>query len=318
MTTLYIIGNGLGLFHKLPTDYTDYHQYLISNYPDVAKAFNSFPFVTEYQGQDASRWSSIEQSMELAYDEFLENALSWYPLDLSEDNPGWDDPAFFISTETEFLLPFTAAALHDWVASINLNNASNDVLFDDDSAFVTFNYTELLEKRYRIPRNRILHIHGSLDDRSSAADSGTPHSHNLQFGSPANDPQILEQELEQTYGKDDYYGAYIKPCVIELEKACHTARKKLSDNYDTLMQFLENWRITGICIFGHNCSGIDFPYYKDIILPRYRTVPWRIITYGLASCEEAKSFLHENGVSSYQVIDDKGMSVVDARLSGKS
>ena len=55
------------------------------------------------------------------------------------------------------------SAFRDWVNSIDINNCSRieDYKFTEDNFYLTFNYTETLERIYDIPSTQICHIHGS-------------------------------------------------------------------------------------------------------------------------------------------------------------
>ena len=61
--------------------------------------------------------------------------------------------------------------MFQWVFHIS-NNELNDLCplfnFKKSDEFITFNYTEVLEKTYKINSKKILHIHGSsLDNEGS-------------------------------------------------------------------------------------------------------------------------------------------------------
>lgn len=42
MPALYIIGNGFYLFNGLKTRYSDFHQYIIGNYPDLENSIEEY------------------------------------------------------------------------------------------------------------------------------------------------------------------------------------------------------------------------------------------------------------------------------------
>lgn len=74
-----------------------------------------------------------------------------------EDSPDW----IFRPVLDEFLEEF-----RNWVDSININDAEKVLDLPMECRYLTFNYTETLERVYSIPESNILHIHGSrLSDK---------------------------------------------------------------------------------------------------------------------------------------------------------
>ena len=74
--------------------------------------------------------------------------------------------------------------------TISLGDKKTDIeeLILPEDYFITFNYTLTLEELYNIPSNHILHIHGKIDDNNE-----------LEFGSFANDPKNVLNELNNKY-----------------------------------------------------------------------------------------------------------------------
>lgn len=303
MTALVILGNGFDRFHKLPTDYGAYRKYLKANNWRVLSDYEEFPFLSEEEGD---RWSNVEKTLTLtSYDECVDDALGAYPLDLFADNPGWNDPAIWISTQTAFVKDFTGDLFLRWLRTIDVTKAEGEVLFPEDSVFVTFNYTTTLEDRYGVPASRILHIHGSVSD---VADSSA-----IQFGSPYNDPAKVGSDLKKQYGDDDYYGAMIRMCVLALEQYCEAGGKCLSSNYQALCDHISKWEIDRVIVFGHSFDGVDRPYYDDVLVSRLGKLPWTFVTHDEDSVWNAACFCRSAGIEDYSVVSNKDMSVVDLR-----
>lgn len=341
MAVLYIIGNGFDLFHELPTAYCNYKEYLKDEYPSLVKEYESFPFLMD-KINHADRWTDIESSLELDYEDCLEDALHAYPLDLRQDNPGWNDPQISLDVQTRFIKDFTGELFFKWISSIDIERAKGSVIFNPDAVFITFNYIETLEKRYSIDDSEILHVHGSVRDVEVNAflqcDIGTVASAHvpedwdgldvdlyrdetnnqiaksvIQFGCPNNSPDKLREELERIYKDDDFYGAYVEPCVKVLEDFCEHAGKDITANYPQLMQFLDSFNIDRVCIFGHSFDGIDYPYYADVFLPRYRNLPWIFVVHSPRGAKAAVRFCSENGIDCCRVIRNANTNTVDVR-----
>lgn len=341
MTTLVIVGNGFDRFHELPTGYENYRAFLLSNYARLVDDFECFPFL---DNDGPERWSDVEKTLTLAYEECLEDALGSYPLDLSADNPGWNDPTICIEGQTGFINDFTGELFFRWLLSVDVMQAENEVVFPSNSVFVTYNYTTVLEDVYGVSKSRIFHIHGSVDDVERDAllqnDYGTVPAvvipddwdgmdveiardeHNqseissvIQFGSPSNDLIQVRRDLEKRYGREDFYGAMIETCVAALERFCEAASKCLSRNYKALEEFVGRWNIDRVVVFGHSFDSVDRPYYEDIFVPLLGDRPWTFIVYSDKGAQKAEDFCYEAGIGDFAFLSDKNKSVVDLRRS---
>ncbi len=339
MTTLVIVGNGFDRFHNLPTCYKDYRDFLLSNHKQLVTDFENFPFL---ENDGPERWSDVEKSLTLAYEECLEDALDSYPLDLTADNPGWNDPTIWIEAQTDFIKDFTGELFFRWLLSIDVMQAENEVVFPSDAVFVTYNYTTVLEDVYGVPRSRIYHIHGSVDDVERTVllqnDYGTVPTvaipedwdgmdvkifrdvHNqseipsvIQFGSPYNDSIQVRRDLERRYGHEDFYGAMIETCVVALERFCEAGSKSLSRNYRALEDFIARWEVSEVFVFGHSFDSVDRPYYEDVFVPVLGDKPWTFVVYGDNGVQRAEDFCLETGIDDYAFLSDKNKSVVNLR-----
>jgi hypothetical protein len=87
-----------------------------------------------------------------------------------EDAPNW----IFKPVLDEFIEEFK-----NWVDSIDITNIKKIRDLPLDSKYLTFNYTETLEKVYAIPKSNILHIHGSrLSDKEYIIGHDNPRNPN--------------------------------------------------------------------------------------------------------------------------------------------
>lgn len=333
MAILFVLGNGFDLYHCLPTRYVNYKSFLEKNHPGVADDFESLPYLYPAQGCDL--WSDVESSLTLDYEECLENALSSYPLNLGDDHPMWDDAAIWIDTETGFIDDFMGKLFHEWLCTIDVSMAKNFVIFPSGSLFVTFNYTRTLEKRYGVDNADILHIHGCLQDVNadvfSLHSTGTTFQEraieerdgfgvqpvldmkgqgatgsSIQFGSPFNSGETVRRELEQRYETDELYGGHIDLCVDFLEHFCEVAGKNLNANYAPLSDFVDSRLIQAVCVFGHGFDGVDEPYYSNVLVPKFKKIPWTFVVYDEVSGNNVSHFCENTGLRTMQSSPTEG------------
>lgn len=293
--TLLIIGNGFDLYHDLATKYSDYRNWLLDHDKQVVTDFASFDYAKECleresgpyfkfgsTEEDDRRWSSLEESLGIEWDDLCYETLEHTYPNLTDDNPGWDDFWIELQVRLEYLKKLTRGRFREWVESIDVSKAKPVLELPDTASFITFNYTPTLEHVYSVRPDRILHIHGSVLNKDAL----------LQFGSPDNNPFELQKVLEDKYGVDDFYGATIQQGVTVACDRCADTWKNIEGNYDVLNHFLDTFaKIDTVIIMGNSFDKVDKPYYRDVLAPRYRDAEW-------VFCE------HESNGDKHYDIDD--------------
>lgn len=260
---LVIAGNGFDRHHGLPTAYSDYEVWLQASYPRLHDEFIGFEYLLRHG--DTELWSTLEDSLGVDWDELCGDVLSATYPNMADDNPGWDVFWVELKLRLEFLGMFTCDRFYEWVEGIDVGSVRPCLRLPDDAAFVTFNYTPTLERVYGMSADRILHIHGSVLEKDSP----------LQFGSPNNRPEDVIAVLEGKYGMDDLYGASIAQGVYVAADSCAGTWKNVSGNYGALKRFLKRFSgIEAVIIMGNRYDGVDKPYYRDVIAPSVRDAEW--------------------------------------------
>jgi len=304
---LIIIGNGFDLYHGLSTSYSDYRDWLLDHDERVVADFESFDYATECLLHESSlscktssmeegdrRWSSLEESLGIEWDDLCYEALEHTRPDLSEDNPGWDDFWVELQVRLEYLKKLTRDRFREWVESIDLSKAQTVLNLPGTASFITFNYTPTLEYVYGVRPDKIFHIHGRVLDKNEL----------LQFGSPDNNPNELQKMLEDKYGVDDFYGATIQQGVTVACDRCADTWKNIEGNYDALNHFLDTLaNVNTVIIMGNSFDKVDKPYYRDVLAPRYRDAKWLFCEY--KSNEDKQydidDFCRELAISYYRI-----------------
>ena len=314
--SILIIGNGFDLHHGPATSYSDYRDWLLGHDERVVTDFESFDYATECLDRENSlcgksssmeegdrRWSSLEESLGIEWDDLCYETLDHTYPDLSEDNPGWDDFWIELQVRLEYLKKLTRDHFREWVESIDVFKVKPVLDLPDTASFITFNYTPTLEHVYGVRPDRILHIHGSVLNKDEL----------LQFGSPDNNPFELQKMLEDKYGMDDFYGATVQQGVTVACDRCADTWKNIEGNYDALNHFLDTLaNVNTVIIMGNSFDKVDMPYYRDVLAPRYRDAEWVFCEY--ESNEDKQygidKFCHELAISNYRMTSymefDKG------------
>lgn len=313
---LYICGNGFDRNHGMKTSYKDYKKYLNSNnYELIVSDFEKF----KYHGTVSCEalWSDVEESLSFSWEEYLKRYASVYSVGnrVEPTDEEYNDKIKQILNRTsEFressnfvrnMDRFVGVCFYEWIKSIRLPEKKRFDL-DNNSLYITFNYTETLEKVYGINKNNILHIHGSIGNLSdseiyekytvngSVITYITPHFlSELQFGSIDNDPNSVSPDFVEKI-KNNVNEAS-KPGVEDVERLLSLTGKSIKTNYPKLKEFLNNQPIDEVVIMGHSVNRMDTGYYKDILIPNYKDKPWKIYIYNMSENDKYRQlFVNEN------------------------
>lgn len=149
---LIIIGNEFDLHHGLATSYSDYRDWLIVHDERVVADFESFDYATECLLHESSlccksssmeegdrRWSSLEESLGIEWDDLCYETLEHAYPNLTDDNPGWDDFWIELHMRLEYLKKLTRDYFREWVESIDVSKAKPVLDLPDTASFITFN-----------------------------------------------------------------------------------------------------------------------------------------------------------------------------------
>jgi len=268
MSSLFIIGNGFDLDHGIKTSYEDFHQFLKAEYPDASEDDYVLPESTsmpdggiEFDDDevasfllrlisntelDGDEWSDLENSLGvLDFSEYLDYVTKVFDKDGDIDE--WktmyntEDVALNLVVPTQRITKFFS----NWVDTIEIdgtipNKPDFEALIDKNcDMFLTFNYTQTLEKLYQV--KNVCHIHGEQGE-------------DLLFGH-GNDTDYSEEIMGKHVGAE---GA-LQEIQAALRKDTTGAINNHQDFFDTLSPSVEK-----IYSYGFSFSKVDEVYIKDI------------------------------------------------------
>lgn len=309
---LIICGNGFDLHHGYKTGYYDYRNFLLENYPDSCSAFEDFPYIN-LSGSD--KWSDLEQSLTIGYEECIENAVDeGYPDWNDNSDSRWHGIDIDLKEQTKFIFDFTGRYFFQWLTDTDFSDPRELMDLDANDCYLTFNYTSTLEKVYNIKPENIMHIHGQIDfvDETgeltkSIGDITTTGqvevTEEIQFGSVENNGETIKAEMERKYGQDDFYGASIEPGIYNIIEFCKVASKNLEMNYDSLNNFINNNVIEEVVVMGHSLIGVDCPYYADIIVPKLKDCRWVFHWHFNSDKKDIEEFIKKFSINNYSLVE---------------
>lgn len=281
--TLYVIGNGFDRYHDLPTRYQDFHKYILENELDVENSLEEY-FQLRREGDNESLWSNFEDDLgtfigERFFDEHC------------HINPQDDDfrPSFVYSLEddmvmeTEDLVDKIRKAFGEWIEKINIEEVCKKGNIANNVIFLNFNYTSTLEKVYGVDREKVFHIHGSIEDLDSLVfghgkdidDTGEYD----EDGVPLNESMFSRAEA---ISKSPFY-SFKKP-VMNIIEENNAFFKKLH-------------LVNEVIILGHSMNKIDLPYFEEI-LKNTTNSSWKVSFFGEAEKEKHYATLSALGIDS--------------------
>lgn len=299
---LIIIGNGFDLHHKLKTEYKDYCRFLNSHNPDAMESIRSSPYfdgtcVNIFDENDFF-WTDVEGNLKFNFDAMLEESVGGYYPDLMEKSDArWHRIEFDSEAKVRMIdTAFTTYAFVNWLNTIDVSKAEETrrMKFRPDDLFISFNYTETLEKFYGIPAEKILHIHGCISSPET-----------LQFGNPEQTPTIVNEKLADIYGDDEFYGMSIEPAVNIYTNLAKVFSKDINSNLPILTNIITDKDISEIVIMGHSYLGVDKAYYEDVLIPKFQKVHWIIYCHKEHDYAAAQKYIAEKKLDGIPVYWDK-------------
>lgn len=241
MSSIFILGNGFDRAHGLKTSYSDFKDWLITQgrLDVIAELQSIFP---AQQDGEFLLWSQFEKAL-TRYDKNAVEGWAWNSLYVAiEESDGRE-----IVTSGDILDTTVSDIVYKnfsaWVNDIAVIGVR---IFDFDSSarFITFNYTETLERLYSIPADRILHIHGKAH-----SDSGIIVGHRMKI-----DP------LSGSFENNDFRGNNNRvqnlADLADLYKPSEEIIQQNSAYFDSLND------VDTVIVFGHSCSDVDELYFK--------------------------------------------------------
>jgi len=252
--SLYIIGNGFDRHHDIPSDYRDFGRYLAAVDRDIYRE------VEAYFNVDDEFWWQFEQQLanfdtDAAIDYASQFLMSYGADDWSDS--GHHDYQYELERVVEAISKTLQERFAQWVRQLpipSLSSCFTGLLPLDPNAFyLSFNYTQTLQRTYGIPDGQILHIHGKASDPSDRLILGhgweRSASESLNHGVDISEADI--RVIEGNEIVDGYFSATFKPTA-----------QIIADN----QTFFSNLNaIRQIYVMGHSLSDVDAPYFAAII-----------------------------------------------------
>lgn len=292
---LFVIGNGFDIGHGMPCKYCHFQEYLNDNREDIVEVMEKF----YYTGKDSELWSDFETSLErdINYDSLSEIIDENSPNFGSDDfrDRDWYDAQIYIELECDELLEMVRSGFEEWIASLEISDVKKRYNLDRSALYLTFNYTDVLEKIYNIPISNILHIHNKVGEE-------------LIFGHGKNlDEFNVKKAL---YGAENAFLSYDEYGNVESntvgheqfgENAVCTFYEKMRKPTDQILNNQTNFfsRLTNVeevVVIGHSYNDIDLPYFIKIAQSTNNNTKWTLSYFSDNDKNSAEKILNSLGI----------------------
>lgn len=268
---LYIIGNGFDLAHQqdgknnFKTSYKDFRCFVRNKLHDsqlhTLSARELYDFIDKLP-TIGENWCNFEDA--LAYMDY--NVM--YDLLCCHKNK-------LKLTTIDGIMEAVRLDLNEtfktWVGSINTNGVKVYNIEVDGNFFLTFNYTDTLEKHYHIHEAKICHVHAKDQDETHVYER-------LIFGHGLSNSQIkrLNPDYCETNNKSNFvYG------LCDFRKDYHNCT--ISNGYRKMKNFCN--QVEEVIIIGHGLGDADL-YYFDDIGAATENVPWHYYGFEVENNEK--------------------------------
>ncbi|MBU3660375.1 MAG: hypothetical protein FGM14_10920 [Flavobacteriales bacterium] len=259
---LYIIGNGFDIFHGVKSRYSDFKDYVEKNDNDLFEALE------EYFNTD-ELWSDFEET--LAYidtDKIVDDASDFL---VSYGADDWSDAYHHdYQYEVQRAINVVTVALKEhftkWILSLDIPNKVK-LKLPAASLYLTFNYTDILERNYKISPSKIIYIHNKAINESSTLILG--HSRQpTPDNSFDNEVDWEDQDVRVSEGNrilDNYFE--------ETYKNTDTIIKEKQSFFGQLSNIEE------VFVLGHSISPVDIKYFQTVFNTVSKNATWTVSYY---------------------------------------
>lgn len=291
---LFVIGNGFDKGHGLKTNYWDFRSFLEKCYPDFLYTFENkydiYPGLSESEKEDIL-WKEFEKNLaNINEGVIIEDALS-IDMGLESGDIGIEDTLYAYFSEELKYINKLSYYLKLWIQSIRIRDIkakTNMINAENKDIYVNFNYTGVLENVYKIDKNDVIHIHGSL----------RKYDNDLVIGHGNYDK--IEQIRKRITKAEEIFDEKETSICRALENYYLKTYKDVN-RYKYKLWNLINKDIEEVIVIGHSVGEVDMPYFRDINVFSGKNAKWNVYYFSKNEKEIIYNNLRKCGVMKKQI-----------------
>ena len=221
-------------------------------------------------------------------DVIIENAVS-IDMDLEGGDVGIEDTLYQYFSDEYRYIERLAKYLKQWIRTIKIRDTQKkSSLITNDSIYITFNYTAVLENVYGISPSKITHIHGSLRQYDIEPVLGHGNQERIE--------RILEKKEEAERLFDEKWTS-----ICRVVEDYYKRTYKDVNRYAIRLPKLDANNIDGIYVIGHSLAGVDRTYFNRIDNLTMRSLTWKVYYYRPDEKEKLRINLIDAGIDSDRI-----------------
>jgi hypothetical protein len=300
---LYIIGNGFDLHHELKTSYWNFAEYLRET---NSKIYDRLVSYIRLSNDEETLWGKFEENLaKLDAAEVLSDNSDIIPEISSDDYE--KDMHVFPSIMSDILSDLTeglVSEFQDFIRIVQYPPSAFEfsVSWDKQAKFLSFNYTDTLERIYKIEPDHIEYIHNTAhrgDEKIILGHGVDPK--NFEEKRPEPPQGLSKEELQDWWDEhDDYDPSYTpgKETLMEYFQASFKPTQEIIKAKSYFFQSL--FDVENVFVFGHSLSEVDIPYFQEIVKSVRKDAKWTVSIYS-----EEEISLHSDALLSLGLNQDQ-------------
>ena len=293
--TLIVIGNGFDIWQGLPTTAMHFDRYFRRHQKEILQKLHIPAIEKKEEGRPVEYGTSLDLIYGASTGEFEIYSDFWYEFEEALGDIEDETIIRFFGTDKSDIEDLKRNATNSWrilkytfshwIQTVSIPKSPLPLSFPSSCLFLTFNYTQTLQKRLHIDERNIYHIHGCVQHPDSII-FGHNSCHERGF-------DILRQ-----FGGSFEAGYYLEELLYKTDKKIALRikqYKKFLHNYHYLLRDIQQ-----IYIVGHSLGEIDEGYFRFIHKSINPKAQWHISFFSEQDKERACRLVHRLKLSSRQ------------------
>lgn len=289
---LYVIGNGFDISHNIQCRYSDFYNYLKEYRSDILETMEKYYYVEH----DSDLWSDFENSLEknINYDSLSEIIAENTPNLASDDfrDRDWYDAQIYVEQECDELLGDVRSGFEEWIESLKVSEAKKKYKLDRSAYYLTFNYTDLLEQKYKISVSKILHIHNKTGEELIFGHGKKLEDFKVKEALYGNEKAFLSlDEYGDIESNEIGHESFAEDAVCVFFDKMRKHTTEIIQNHSSFFSNLTE--IDEVIILGHSYNQIDSPYFKKMAESINVNAKWFLCYFSDNDKKAAKKIMEE-------------------------
>lgn len=315
---LYIIGNGFDLHHDIQCSFLDFMEWIKKN--DASLFFKLTQVYSNAWEHDW--WSDFENNLaQLDINYYANRKGNLYDPEYIKEGSieeKTECASQKIIEEFDRIKGPLRNDLQKWLSEAygNCQKDKTIQIPNEDSIFLTFNYTKTLEDIYKINANQVYHIHGVIDKKDSIVVGhglGTEKLNNiferqkLRIGEGWSKKLNGMTRFQIVVPKHkDLASLSTLESIVSLKKDVEGCIEKNKRFFNEILD------VQKIYVYGFSFSSIDMPYLEKIIRRTKPETHWVISWYSQDDKQRVMDFVIRYDIQNITMI--KGIKYIDIQV----